>query len=82
MLIIAAICVSAALVTGAYLMSAATDRLTAAVQANMTATNAAVAEIAALKSGSDDAVLNAASDQIDQNTAALNDAAGVTSTTA
>lgn len=53
-----------------YRMSAATDRLAASVQANTAATEAAVAKITALP-GSDDAAVNAASDQIDANTAAL-----------
>ena len=52
-------------------MSAATDRLTASTDALAAAVTAATNEIAALKSGNDDAVLNAASDKIDAATAAL-----------
>ena len=52
-------------------MSAATDRLTASTDALAGAVTAATNEIAALKAGNDDAVLNAASDKIDAATAAL-----------
>ena len=52
-------------------MSASVDRLNASVAALATATDAAVAEIASLKAGTDDAAINAAADAVDAATAKL-----------
>lgn len=64
------------LVLEIFKMTAATDRLTASVQANTDATNAAItAGIGSAPPGGDDAateaLINAQADQVDANTSAL-----------
>ena len=71
LLVLLSILVTLATLYRSFQMSAALDRLNASVTANTTATQAAVAEIASLKAGSDDAALNAAADAVDANNAAL-----------
>jgi len=73
----AAVCylvASVLFILGVFRMSVATDALTAAVAANTTATNDAIAKIGALPDTQADAAVLAAVTQIETNTRAITDA--------
>jgi hypothetical protein len=65
------------LIYWSYRMSAALDRLTASVQANVIATNVLIAAFQAAPSNQEPAI-NLLADQVDANTAAVNAALGTT----
>lgn len=69
--IVASLVLGGAFLSGAYLMSAATDRLSASANTLSIAVDAAVATITALPGG-DDTAINAVSDTLDALTAKLN----------